>query len=97
MPLNHANALQQVPGLAWLLWETAVVTERLLTTGQAAQALGIPKPTLNMWIRDWGIEPTDRTIGNHMRWDLDDLRRKLTAAREEADKRRAEKRERKPD
>ena len=50
---------------------------KLITTGQAADALGISRRTLAAWKKDGKITPAFVTAGNHARWDLDDLRRQI--------------------
>jgi excisionase family DNA binding protein len=48
-----------------------------LTTGEAADALGVARPTLRRWVKEYGFKPVMVTAGGHYRWDLDDLRRQL--------------------
>jgi excisionase family DNA binding protein len=50
---------------------------RLVTTAQAAKALGIDRTTLARWANQGLVEPAYRTPGGQFRWDLDDLRRQL--------------------
>ncbi|MGD9527760.1 MAG: helix-turn-helix domain-containing protein [Pseudonocardia sp.] len=50
---------------------------RLISTTQAAKALGISQSTLSRWTKAGYVRPAQRTIGGHMRWDLDDLRRQV--------------------
>jgi len=60
---------------------TAPDPSRLVSTTQAAKALGISQSTLSRWTKAGHVKPAQRTIGGHMRWDLDALReevRKLT-------------------
>lgn len=49
----------------------------LLTTTQAAKALGISRRTLARYVEKGLITPTLRLPSRHYRWDLDDLRRQL--------------------
>jgi excisionase family DNA binding protein len=62
---------------------------RLLSSGQAAEELGIDRSTLWRAVKSGDITPTEITPGGHFRFDLDDLRRQireLTARRrDEAD------------
>ena len=58
------------------------VTERYLSTSEAARALRIDRTTLVRWIKRHGLKPADRTLGGHYRWDLEDLRRQLREAQE---------------
>lgn len=60
-----------------LLCETLRVTERYLTTREAAAALQIDRSTLSRWVTKYKLKPADVTLGGHRRWDLDDLRRQL--------------------
>lgn len=52
---------------------------QLVTTGAAARALGIDRSTLNRWAEAGAVTPASRTIGGHMRWDLDRLRAEIAA------------------
>jgi excisionase family DNA binding protein len=54
----------------------------LITTGEAARELGVSRETLNAWVRDGKVTPHSRTVGNHMRWDLEQLRRQIRDAQE---------------
>lgn len=64
-----------------LLCETLRVTERYLSTREAAEALRIDRSTLSRWIKRYGLRPADTTLGGHHRWDLDDLRQQLRRAK----------------
>lgn len=55
------------------------MTERYLTTGEAADALRVSRPTLRRWVKDYGFKPAMVTAGGHYRWDLEDLRRQVEA------------------
>lgn len=55
----------------------SVARTKLLTTAQAASALGISRSTLARWANDGLVKPVYRTPGGQFRWDLDDLRRQL--------------------
>lgn len=48
-----------------------------VTTGQAADALGVSVRAMQMWVKKGLIEPDHRTPGGHMRWDVDRLREEL--------------------
>jgi excisionase family DNA binding protein len=52
---------------------------RHVTTGKAAEALGVSLTTLQRWAHQGLVTPALRTAGGHFRWDLDDLRRQLRA------------------
>jgi 8-oxo-dGTP diphosphatase len=54
----------------------------LITTGEAARELGVSRETLNAWVRDGKVIPHSKTIGGHMRWDLEQLRRQIRDAQE---------------
>ncbi|MGE3795800.1 MAG: helix-turn-helix domain-containing protein [Dehalococcoidia bacterium] len=49
----------------------------LLSTTEAARALGIHQTTLSRWTKAGRVKPTTRTMGGYMLWDLDDLRRQI--------------------
>lgn len=67
--------------LTLLLWEAGPVTERYLTTGEAARALGVHRTTLVRWIALYNLSPAETTMGGHFRWELAELRRQLEAKR----------------
>jgi excisionase family DNA binding protein len=50
-----------------------------VTTGKAAEALGVSLTTLQRWAHQGLVTPALRTAGGHFRWDLDDLRGQLNA------------------
>jgi excisionase family DNA binding protein len=52
---------------------------RHVTTGKAAEALGVSLTTLQRWAHQGLVTPALRTAGGHFRWDLDDLRGQLRA------------------
>ena len=52
---------------------------RHVTTGKAADALGVSLTTLQRWAHQGLVTPALRTAGGHFRWDLDDLRGQLNA------------------
>lgn len=52
-------------------------TDELVGTGAAAQRLGVSRTTLTRWVAAGAITPAARTLGGHMRWDLDKLRAEL--------------------
>ena len=58
---------------------------RLVTTGQAARAVGIDPSTLARWARDGKVSPDLVTAGGHMRWDVDRLRDQLRKLRQRGD------------
>jgi excisionase family DNA binding protein len=51
------------------------VSEKLVSTGEAARRLGVNLRTLQRWVREGLIEPDWTTPGGHMRWDVDRLLR----------------------
>lgn len=57
-----------------------------MTTGQAADALGVSAVSLTRWAHDGKITPALRTPGGHFRWDVDDLRRQLARLDQERDR-----------
>ena len=58
--------------------------EPLLTTAQAAKALGISRRTLSRYAMDGQLKPTLVLPSGHYRWDLDDIRAQLQRMREQA-------------
>lgn len=69
--------------LQWA-WEATAVTEqpRYLTTGAAADALGVARNTLWSWHQRGWVKPAFITAGGQLRWDLDDLRQQVAALNE---------------
>jgi len=57
-------------------------SSQLVTTGQAARALGIDPATLWRWAKAGLVQPTYRTPGGHFRWSIDDLRDQLSPEEE---------------
>ena len=53
------------------------VSNKRLTTKQAAEALGVAVSTLQAWAAKGIVKPAWRTPGGHARWDLADLERQL--------------------
>ena len=51
----------------------------MLTTAEAADAIGIHRKTLSKYVADGKVKPTLRLPAGHMRWDLDDLKAQLRA------------------
>lgn len=60
---------------------------RLLSSGAAAEELGIDRSTLWRHVNAGNVVPTEITPGGHYRFDIDDLRRQF---RELHEKRRRE-------
>ena len=54
---------------------------KLVSTGVAADALGVAHFTLFRWWKDGIVTPALVTAGGHARWDLDELREQLRARR----------------
>lgn len=57
------------------------VTERLVSTGEAAKALSVDRTTLARWVREGRVTPTSWTAGGHARWDVADLERQIAELR----------------
>jgi excisionase family DNA binding protein len=53
------------------------MASRYVSTGEAAEELGVSRNTLERWARDGWVQPAMRTAGGHYRWDLDNLKRQL--------------------
>lgn len=49
------------------------VSERLVSTGEAARRLGVNLRTLQRWASEGLVTPDWMTPGGHMRWDVDRL------------------------
>lgn len=60
-----------------------VPTERLLTSGEAAEEIGISRASLQRWARDGKVTPTLTTPGGQYRWRIEDLRVQLGMEPEE--------------
>jgi len=61
---------------------------RLVSTGEAARAIGVGRRTLTRWATDGLVQPDAYTAGGHMRWDVERLRaelRRIAAERRELD------------
>lgn len=56
-----------------------------VSTGKAAQELGIGLDTLQRWAKSGKVRPTFVTAGGQYRWDLADLRAQLAPKRNPAD------------
>jgi len=54
-----------------------VPEDRLLSTGEAARALGLSSRSLARWAREGKVTPALTTPGGQYRFRLDDLRREL--------------------
>jgi len=50
---------------------------RLLSTGEAARALGLTSRSLTRWAKEGRVTPAMVTPGGQYRFRLDDLRREL--------------------
>jgi hypothetical protein len=60
----------------------SVADPRLLPTGEAARAVGVSPRTLQRWVREGLVKPTQLTAGGHHRWDVEDLRAQIRALNE---------------
>ncbi len=62
-------------------WEDDRVNEKserkLVGTGVAARALGVDRTTLVRWAAAGAVTPAVRTVGGHLRWDIEQLREQL--------------------
>ncbi|MTD56128.1 helix-turn-helix domain-containing protein [Amycolatopsis pithecellobii] len=50
---------------------------QLVTTAEAAAAIGVGRRTLSRWVQQGKVEPTLTTAGGHHRWDVEDLKQQL--------------------
>ena len=55
----------------------------LVGTGEAARALGVDRTTLQRWNHAGLVTPAGETLGGHVRWNLDDLRRQVDAIKQQ--------------
>lgn len=61
------------------------VSDRLLSTGEAAKVIGVARRTLAAWMQNGLVEPALKTAGGHARWDVTELRRQLSKISTERD------------
>lgn len=59
-----------------------VMADQLVTTTEAAKALGIGRSTLARWWQEGVVTPALVTAGGHARWDVEDLRDQLRKLRQ---------------
>jgi 8-oxo-dGTP pyrophosphatase MutT (NUDIX family) len=57
--------------------------KRLVSSTVAADALGVHPGTLWRWHKSGRVKPAFTTVGGHLRWDLDDLRRQIAETEEQ--------------
>ena len=57
----------------------------MLTTAEAADAIGIHRKTLSKYVADGKVKPSLRLPSGHMRWDVEDLKTQLRALDERED------------
>lgn len=57
------------------------VSSALVTTAQAAKAIGVGRTTLHRWWTTGLVTPVLVTAGGHARWDVDKLKAQLRAMR----------------
>lgn len=55
------------------------MTSPRVGTGEAAKDLGVDPRTLQRWADAGYVTPAQRTIGGHMRWHIEQLRREVAA------------------
>ncbi|MCD2190968.1 helix-turn-helix domain-containing protein [Actinomycetospora soli] len=53
------------------------MANELVSTAKAAEALNVARSTLSRWASDGLVQPAQRTVGGHLRWDVADLRRQV--------------------
>lgn len=58
---------------------------KLVSTGEAAKAIGVGRATLARWWQDGLVTPALVTAGGHARWDIEDLKAQLRARQERDD------------
>jgi excisionase family DNA binding protein len=61
------------------------VSERLVSTGEAARRLGVDLRTLQRWASEGLIRPDWVTPGGHMRWNVERLLAEIKQLPREAD------------
>lgn len=49
----------------------------LVTTGRAAEAVGVNARSLARWAQKGLVKPSIRTPGGHPMWDVEELRKQL--------------------
>jgi DNA-binding transcriptional MerR regulator len=59
-----------------------VMPPALVTTGEAARAIGVGRATLARWWAEGLVTPDLVTAGGHARWDVERLRQQLRDLRE---------------
>jgi predicted site-specific integrase-resolvase len=71
--------MRPVPDNVSDLCEHAKVTDRpnLVSTAAAARELGVSTSTLTRWAHAGHVKPAQKTIGGHLRWNLEDLREEV--------------------
>lgn len=55
---------------------------RLVSTGEAARAVGVHVRTLQEWAQKGIVTPANYTAGGHARWDVEDLLKQLREQRQ---------------
>jgi len=60
--------------------ERPSTSAKLVSTSEAARQLGVNQSTLSRWAAKGIVQPAQRTVGGHMRWDIEKLRAQLAAA-----------------
>jgi hypothetical protein len=77
MQETQAMCLRRTMRTTWDPERMADTAHRLVGTGEAARALDIDRTTLARWAAAGSVTPASRTVGGHLRWDLDKLRAQL--------------------
>ncbi|WP_112281444.1 MerR family DNA-binding transcriptional regulator [Prauserella muralis] len=54
-----------------------MIKKRLVSTGELARELSVSRRTIQRYVEDGLLEPTDVTLGGHYRWDVDLVRRRI--------------------
>lgn len=63
----------------------AAVTDRLVSTEEAARAMNVHPVTLRRWLKAGIVKAADVTAGGHARWDVANLRQQVRDHRARSD------------
>lgn len=61
------------------------MTDQLVSTSRAAEAVGMSPRSLARWAREGAVIPTGHTPGGHLRWNVADLQQQPDAVRIQGD------------